>query len=554
LIAFSETTSHGGSGLATSASWKLGRGALYPNNWLITPAITLESHSTLTYYVGVQNINWPDEHYGVYISTTDTDINSFSLLHEETMTASPGYQGEGEITAKDASLSNEPQYVQGAWKKRTVDLSAYAGQTVYIAFRHFNTVDKWQLNLDDVKITYEGVNAVFDVYANGELIADNLTETRLDLAGVTPGDYNYCVVAVYGSVNESDPVCASVTVENPYKPVTNLEVRVSGTDLTIDWESTNEDKIVTLFKEDFENGIPSSWKNMDVDDDGEKWYELLNTSIVPHNGVGLVTSASYNAAKGALFPDNWLIAPAVQLRTNSALTYYVGAQDANWPNEHYGVYISTTGTDINSFSLLYEETMTASPGYQVNGPVSEDAFRSDGPQYVQGAWYERNIDLSAYAGQMVYIAFRHFNTVDKFRLNLDDVKVTSVISHDVVFDVYANNELIANDLIGTHLELTGVAPGNYNYCVIAVYDSNNESEQACREVEVIDPHHPVRNLTIETIEKTGTLTWEIPIENSNVLNTDNTPNYVIPVLSKYIVRRDGLLVDRKSTRLNSSHS
>ncbi|MDR2057518.1 MAG: choice-of-anchor J domain-containing protein [Dysgonamonadaceae bacterium] len=542
LIASSEATPYSGSGLATSASWKSGKGPLSPDNWLITPAVTLESHSTLTYHVGVQNTTYPAERYGVYISTTNTNTSSFSLLYEETMTAaSPEYQGNDEITAKDASLSSEPQYVQGAWKERNIDLSAYAGQTVYIAFRHFNTVDKWRLNLDDVKITYEVVNCVFDVYANEELIADNLTETHLDLTGVTAGNYNYCVMAVYGGVNESDPVCASVAVKNPYKPVTNLEVQVSGQDVTIDWECANEDKMVTLFEEGFENGIPSSWKNMDVDGDGEKWYEIVNVStITPHNGVGLVTSASYKS--GVLYPNNWLITPAVRLRTNSKLTYYIGAQDAAYPTEHYGVYISTTNTDISSFSLLFEETMTASPGYQVNGQVAEDAFRSSGPQYAQGAWYERNIDLSPYAGQTVYIAFRHFNTVDKFRLNLDDVKVTCTISHSVVFDVYANEELIANDLTETHWELTGVTAGDYNYCVAAVYDNTNESEQVCQEVEVIDPHHPVRNLTVGTIEKMGTLTWEVPAGNSHVLSADDIPNRVIPALTKYIIRRDGVWV------------
>ena len=55
--------------------------------------------------------------------------------------------------------------------QHTADLSAYAGQTVYIAFRHYNVTDMFRLNLDDVEV-YSGVgisnveNTTFTIFPN----------------------------------------------------------------------------------------------------------------------------------------------------------------------------------------------------------------------------------------------------------------------------------------------------------------------------------------------------------------------------------------------------
>ena len=164
-----------------------------------------------------------------------------------------------------------------------------------------------------------------------------------------------------------------------------------------------------IFSEDFENtedlAIPTDWSLIDADGDGNNWYALVgHEGILGYNGsAGLMTSASYSGS--ALTPDNWLITPQIGLGTASSLKYYVCAQDAAWPADHYGVYVSTTGTDVADFILLFEETLTASRE--------------------QGVWFERDIDLSAYNNQPIYIAWRHFNSVDVFRMNLDDITVTS---------------------------------------------------------------------------------------------------------------------------------
>ena len=182
----------------------------------------------------------------------------------------------------------------------------------------------------------------------------------------------------------------------------------------------------SLLVQDFENGIPSTWLNIDADGDGNSWLSSENTTGVSgHNGSnGCAYSCSYYDGT-VLHPDNWLITEAVNLTGASTLTFWVCAQDASYAAEHYGVYISTTGTATSDFTLLFEETIDANGGSRV-----------------QGAWKQKTVNLSNYTGQTVRIAFRHFNCSDMFYFNLDDVEIvaapttpTIVASQNVDFGI-----------------------------------------------------------------------------------------------------------------------
>lgn len=168
-----------------------------------------------------------------------------------------------------------------------------------------------------------------------------------------------------------------------------------------------------IFSEDFESvpndgSIPSNWTLIDADGDGENWYSLIgyeNDGMPGNNGSsGFLTSASWVGGT-ILTPNNWVITPQINLGNGSMVKYYVCAQDASYPDDHYGIFISTTGTNPANFTLLFEETLTASRA--------------------QGVWFERNIDLSSYDNQQVYIAWRHYNCSDAFRMNLDDISVST---------------------------------------------------------------------------------------------------------------------------------
>ena len=127
-------SAHGGSDMLSSESYnKATTTALTPDNWLVSPQVTLGG--TFSLYACAQDANYAAEHFGIYVSTgSSTNTNSFVKL------------GEWTLGAK----------AQGSWGQFSVDLSAYAGQTGYIAVRHFNCTDQFYLNVDDFIKTVKG--------------------------------------------------------------------------------------------------------------------------------------------------------------------------------------------------------------------------------------------------------------------------------------------------------------------------------------------------------------------------------------------------------------
>ncbi len=197
-------------------------------------------------------------------------------------------------------------------------------------------------------------------------------------------------------------------------------------------------KAQTILSEGFEGGsLPTGWTVIDADNDGNNW-EHSSTGLGAGYGHGgsdyCMLSKSYDNNSGALTPDNWLITPAINLTANSTLKFYVCGQDANWQSEHYGVFISTTNaTSTSAFTMLNQWTV--------------------GTAKVQGAWEERIVDLSAYTGQTVYIAFRHWNVTDMFYIDLDDVSINAIPTSPTIVSnptsLTFNNVILGNNASAT---------------------------------------------------------------------------------------------------------
>ena len=135
------------------------------------------------------------------------------------------------------------------------------------------------------------------------------------------------------------------------------------------------------------------------DDDGDgfnwEWIESDTGYYEIYEGTHCMSSVSYdNDTNTALTPDNWLISPEF-VAGNTVTFWYVG-QDPDYAAEPFGVYVIANGTTSAELGHF-----TASNTYQ------------------QGS-----VDISAYAGQTVQVAFRHYGITDMFRLNLDLVEVS----------------------------------------------------------------------------------------------------------------------------------
>ena len=160
------------------------------------------------------------------------------------------------------------------------------------------------------------------------------------------------------------------------------------------------------------------WHQIDADGDGNTWGRYYGTSH--NNSSYCVGSESYINDVGPLFPDNYLYSPQrFEVSNGAKISFYVRAQDANYPAEHYGVAISTASTPAaSSFVTIWEETLSA----KSTTVRSEDVIRGNRGQ---GNWYLKTIDLSAYDGMSIWIAIRHFDCTDQYRINVDDITIVT---------------------------------------------------------------------------------------------------------------------------------
>ena len=137
-----EYSGHNGGNCAISASYINDIGALTPDNYLVTPQMQIVNGSKLRFYACAQDGDYPYEHFGVAVSlTSQSNASSFTTVAEWDMQAK-------RINNRKKRGLNE----QGTWYICTVDLSSYAGNSVYIAIRHFNCTDQFYLDIDDVEL------------------------------------------------------------------------------------------------------------------------------------------------------------------------------------------------------------------------------------------------------------------------------------------------------------------------------------------------------------------------------------------------------------------
>lgn len=179
------------------------------------------------------------------------------------------------------------------------------------------------------------------------------------------------------------------------------------------------------FFEDFENGFPEGWNNYDLDGDNFHWQlysEVFSTTNACHNGSQeMITSSSYDRFTNvALTPDNYLVTPLVSIADGSVFSFWACAQDANYASEHFGVAVSP---DDGYYTMIQEWTLGAKSGSPMGG-VDKMGNQTRGTR-AMGNWYQFVVDLSAYAGEQLYIAIRHFNCTDMFYLNVDDIELST---------------------------------------------------------------------------------------------------------------------------------
>jgi len=115
----------------------------YNDDWMISPQTTLGTYSSLTLWVKSYTDTYGLEKYNILVSTTDMNPTSFTVISG--------------VTPLEAPID---------WTEETFDLSAYDGQTVYVAIQCVSQ-DAFIFMIDDVSIDF--IVGVPDVAQDAEI-------------------------------------------------------------------------------------------------------------------------------------------------------------------------------------------------------------------------------------------------------------------------------------------------------------------------------------------------------------------------------------------------
>ncbi len=148
--------------------------------------------------------------------------------------------------------------------------------------------------------------------------------------------------------------------------------------------------------------IPHGWTTIDGDGDGYPWFIYIHSPHSEPYSAGSIYNPTGN--------DDWLITPQIHIGSNYYLDFWYASQDPDWL-ETMEVLVSTGAAvpeDFTDLILTHAEIPTE--------------------------WQHAVIDLSAYEGMDIYVAF-HNISVDEFILKVDDVMVGELAPHDVTVEV-----------------------------------------------------------------------------------------------------------------------
>ena len=486
----------GSNGMMVSYSYdNASASALTPDNFLVSPRVTLPAGAYISFWVCTMDEAYPGEHFAVAISTTvNNDPSAFTTLQEWTLTA------KSQPARQTRNVMGDRQ---GNWYQFTVDLNAYAGQEVYLAIRHFNCTDQFAICIDDVFIGDDNATWLVgsDIILDGQTVAQNQRGTRylLNTDGFADGSSHMTTIRAHyqsGATIESEYAWTYRTPDHFQGSPTGLHTESDGDRVQLSWTlpTMSAPFPVDELYYDFADSTLMDLTLIDANNDGQ------NFRVYPYGGYGGgigLRSWSWMSGANNLNPDNYLVTPRLTASTDASISFM--ACDADMPGiapdpEHFGVAVSTsTNTNPNDFVMVAEWNST-------------------------GTYTEYTADLSAYAGQQIYVAIRHFNTTgDCYFLCVDDIKVRGVeaeVTRDAIGAlVYADGEMIALLNHGETSFAHEVNRYTSEYCIRIIQDGSRNTGDyyalaapQCVDVELncVAP----KNLRAEYDGDKVTISWE----------------------------------------------
>jgi hypothetical protein len=496
--AYSTTSAHTGSYVA-----RVHYNSSGCDDWLITPKLTVASGDTLKFWAKSYSSSFLED-FEVLLSTTGTATGDFTVQLDDV--ASTPYD----------------------WTEYKYDLSTYDGQDIYIAVRCVS-VDEYYLYVDDFSGPEVWVPA-------GPAIAFNTTD--LEFGTVTiPGSADLPLV-IY-SVGGSDLTVSNVVSDNAHFthdfpgstviPVgDSLVVTVTFTptadpeetgNLTITHDGTKATSVITmsgsgfsgLLSEDFMGTFPpTGWTTYELGTTGGGWAQGTP-------GYDDDYCAWHDDISGGTW-DDWLVSPAITMPAKATyeLEFQQYVRYPTYTSIHSVMISDGSGVPPTDFTQLYEVP--------------------HGDGYLWEAI--EDLDLTAYAGETIYLAFRYEGGYDA------DWSVDNVVVQEFT---YVNEPPeITHDAKGdtddTTPTLTAIITDVETFTATAYY----ETAKAFTPVTMTATGNPDEYSCDLPVGAYGTINYYIEAEDDSKGLVATTPTYsfdICPVVGTEVKYDDGTVED-----------
>lgn len=353
------------------------------NQYLISPEITLPATGNYMLKFMYKG-QYSTDAFRVLSSTTTKDVAAFTNV-----------------------LGDYPE-VATAWTEVALVLPA---GTKFVAINYYGDY-QYRLYVDDIMITTVTAPTVTVTgpasTTTGSEVTFTATSTLADsyawtVDGTAQSETGNTLTYTFTTAGEHTVSVVATNAQGSSQPATHT-INVIACDVisTLPWVADFEDTTATY----------DCWKFYDADQDGIGWFtsygQFQNQDGTPaetygHESYGAMFSFSYysNGQYGqALTPDDWVFTPAIAVPAegNYSLSWYARGIDPNYAGEYYSVYVTTTAAPDESLEAVYSDSTTAT-------------------------WEQQIVNLADYAGQTVYIAFRHHNCTNKYALAVDKIRV-----------------------------------------------------------------------------------------------------------------------------------
>ncbi len=337
---------HGGSlcGICFAASTP-------PNNdWLISDQITLGNTSSFAFWAKSITDAYGLEKFNVLVSTTDNQPASFTNISGGTI---------------DAPL---------AWTEFTYDLSAYDGQTVYIAVQCVSN-DAFAFMIDDIEIssTYPPPVADFSADQTNVPMGTTVNFTDLTTNGPTSWDWSF-----------PGGTPASSTDQNPsivYNTIGTYQVELTATNST---STDTETKIAYITVTE----VPDVIVEWNFDDNNA----VSDAGILVNDGTksivgNLITDIQYTGNANAdgwasAAGDSWVVDFETTGYGSLKLSFGQMSDNARSPRD-FEVEYSLDGTVWNSLTPALNITLVEGVWNNTSGYVLPAACEDQGTVYLR---------------------------------------------------------------------------------------------------------------------------------------------------------------------------